>query len=79
MLYYFNDYMNPKEKDNIFQEEIFELNKKEASRFTYHECEIEFNELYEKVSSDERKNLEEYHQYIKALQADPNLLLGESK
>ena len=79
MLYHFKEYMDLRERNKIFEEEINELNKKDASRVTFYDCEIGFEKLYEssKLLSDDRKNLKDYHQYIKALEANPKLLLGE--
>ena len=79
MLYYFGDYMDPKEKKYTFEKDINELNKKEASRVTFQECEDSFDKLFadETIESKDKKNLEEYQTYIKALKANPKLFLGE--
>ena len=79
MLYHFKDFMDPKERDSIFDYEVNELNKIEASRTTFQECDDSFHKLFadSALSSKDKRNLEEYQKYIKTIKANPYLLLGD--
>jgi len=77
MLHNYREFMTPKEIKDIFDYELSELEKTDASRVTFES----FLKSYDEVCSDEKwskydlTNLNEYKAHVLALRANPKLFL----